>query len=138
MIVDFLDDVVADYDYTLIIDAQDTMPTTVPKNQIRHRFDDGSSSCASLADNVFPTVEFPLSVLTEEDAATILDLFSDPLKANGGERSFYWENPKDGQTYVVQFLNDDITKTDQHRLGEYTSIDRIILLIIGYKAYYTS
>ena len=133
--IDFLTQVTADYNYTLEIPAQDVMPIRHSKRQIVHTYDDGSVDVAAISDATFYVAEIKFDVLTDEQAEIILDLWDDPEKANGSERTFYWENPKDYMVYVVRIMNEDLTELIQHRLGEYTAIDSIILRIEGHKGY---
>jgi hypothetical protein len=127
----------ADYDFLLELPATVSMPTTGDKTQIIHKFDDGNISVASLSDDSYFEVEIMHDVLTEDDAGVLLDLWHDPSKANGRERTFYWENTDDSNVYVVRFM-DVVRKVSEHKLGEYTSIDRYILRIETWTHYYGS
>lgn len=49
-------------------------------------------------------VEFEFQYLTESDAGTLLDLYTLGSKAYGSMRSFYWDHPIDGHTYVLRFI----------------------------------
>ena len=135
--IDFLTPKTADYDYTLEIPAQDIMPISRSKIQILHKFDDGSVSVADVSGKSFYIAKIKFNVLSDKQAEGVLDLWDDPLKANGSERTFYWKNPKDYMVYVVRCMNEDLTELIQHQLGEYTSIDEILLRIEGYKEEYS-
>jgi hypothetical protein len=133
---DFLTEKVADYEFLLDIPATVSMPEVGDKTQEVHKFDDGSVDVASLSDTSFFEVEIQWDVLTQEDAGIILDLWHNSNKANGRERTFYWENPKDGFTYVVRFM-EPVRVVSQHTLGDYVTIERTVLRVEGFStAYY--
>jgi len=129
--IDYLSSGTADYVYLLDIDPQNEMVETGDKTQIIHTFDDGSVRVASKGNQSYFDIEYSLSVLTEVQAETILDLWHDENKANGMERTFYWVHPIDGDNYVVRFLG-VIQRKRTHQMYLYSSIDSIKLRVEAY------
>lgn len=82
------------------------LPERGIKNQVVHTADDNSEERISLSDASIWRVELEWDYLSAEDASAILDYYMDPGKANGIARSFKWDHPTDGHTYVVRFDGD--------------------------------
>jgi len=101
---DYLSEVEADYAYVFDIPPQNIMDEDGAKNQIIHTFDDGSISVVSKSTVSRFTIQLQFDVLEETDADTIIDLWHDTEKANGSERTFYWEHPIEGTVYTVRQL----------------------------------
>lgn len=131
---DYLSDTTADYTTTeLSIKPQNVLPHNGSKQQIYHRFDSGKRVVVSLSDNSFfePVVDW--GIQTPEDAGTILDMYHDTAKANGGENTFYWVHPKDGHTYVARFLEPPVKEYDA-KFPNHIRINPTRLSIEGRKA----
>ena len=128
---DYLNSGEADYEYLLDIDPQNEMNETGYKEQIIHNFDDGSVRIAAKSDQSYFDIEYSLSVLTEAQAETIIDLWHDTDKANGSENTFYWVHPIDGDNYVVRFMG-LVTRKRSHQMYLYSSIASIKLRVEAY------
>jgi len=99
---DFLSAAVPDYDYTLILKAQEVFHEEGFKNQTVHLADDNTEEVISLSSGSIFYATIPYPILSETDSGTIHDLYHDPLKANGMGRTFKWLS-HDGHIYVVRF-----------------------------------
>ena len=105
----------ADYDYTLSIDSQVSMPIISRKSQLSHEFDDGSMVVVGLSSQSFFEVDLQWEWISEENMAIIMDLWNDVNKADGMRRTFYWANSIKEydqvnmdytiHTYTARFLN---------------------------------
>lgn len=104
---DYLSAVSPDYNSTLDVSPQEVLPEIVEKNQVIHKFDDGSERVVSLDDTAIFHVKLRWNRgITKSDAGTIFDFYADASKANGMARSFKWDHPLDGHTYVVRFRSE--------------------------------
>lgn len=103
---DYVSAVTPDYDVTLDVSPQDVLTEDGSKSQVIHEADDGSEERISLGDDasVF-YVTLMWKRKDSEDIATIFDWWHDTSKANGRVRSFKWNHPTDGHTYVVRFAS---------------------------------
>lgn len=66
---------------------------------------------------------FSWNVLSASDAGTIIDFFYDASKANKMARTFKWQHPTDGSTYVVRFASDvprELLFAGHHRIKDIT------------------
>jgi hypothetical protein len=131
---DRLTSMVADYTTTtLSVSPQQILVEEMEKNQDVHLFDDGSERVISRSNACIFMVSLAwLTGISSSDAGTIMDLFSDPIKANAYSRSFYWAHPMDGHTYVAKFRS---ALTRNWRAGKSSAgkheIAQIKLKIIG-------
>ena len=134
---DYLSSKTADYapspEDILSITPQRTMTETADKNQVIHDADDGSIAVVSLSNASWFTVTLEWAAITNEDANTIFDYYNDTLKANGRERTFYWEHPTDGNTYTVRFLG-PLKRVYQAGFVTHKEISQIKLRIEGVKS----
>lgn len=108
----------------------------VDKNQVIKHFCDGSERVIVRDDTSY----FYLRVgwiegITESDAGTILDFWTDANKANGYARSFKLYNTGDGHTYVVKFRSKLIRNRSAllNPLG-IVPVDEMRFKVIGYIA----
>ena len=132
---DYLTTITPDYTATtLSVTPHSVLSQMIKKAQVVHEFDDGNISVATLGSTAFFEVTLQWDILTASDAGTILDFWADSAKANGMERSFYWQHPVDGHTYVVHFL-ENLTTDYHHGWGNnYHEVQQIKLLVKGRKA----
>ncbi len=102
---DYLSEVTADYTTTeLSVAPHNILYEEVDKNQNVHRADGGNIAVASLSSTALFKVTLQWIGITESDAGTIFDMWTDSSKANGREKTFYWQHPTDGNTYTARFL----------------------------------
>jgi len=126
---DYLNAVTADYTTaTLSVTPQQVMTEIGTKNQVVHTADDNSEEYISFSNDSIFYVTLQWEILTESDAGTIFDFFHDASKGNGITRTFYWEHPTDGHTYVVRFA-DALPRTITH--PELYGINQIRFKIAG-------
>jgi len=95
----------ADYNYTLNIPSQVSMPITGDKTQKMRKYDDGSISVVSASNQSFFEIDLQWSYIKDSNRSIIMDLWHNQNKANGIEKTFYWYNVFDTETYVVRFIN---------------------------------
>lgn len=129
----YLSAVAADYTTTtLSVTPQVIMDEDGNKRQIVHEADDGTVTVVSLsADTVFD-VSLQWDTITPANATAIMDFYHDAAKANGQERTFYWEHPLDGCTYTVRFMCklDRIYSTKQ---PGFRRIKKVTFRVVGTK-----
>ena len=68
-----------------------------------HEGRDGSEEAVILSDVSVFIVRLQWNAISASESGDIFDLFHDPVKACGIARSFKWQHPTDGHTYVVKF-----------------------------------
>lgn len=124
-----LTQITADYDSLLYIANTTVMPVTGDKNQIVHEFLDGRTAVVNLSDSFFD-VEIQFENTTDFKRQLVDILYHDSGKANGGENTFYWLNPRDSIGYVVRFLT---PIRNIYKPGHISSVDGIKMKISGYK-----
>ena len=130
---DSLSVVAADYTTTeLSVAPQKTMTEQVRKSQIVYESDDGDPTVVSKSNKSIWTATLMWTALSETDAETIEDFYCDATKANGMERTFYWQHPKDPETYTVQFMTPLVKRYDAS-MPNYIGIASVQLRIIGTK-----
>jgi hypothetical protein len=101
-IYDRVSAVTADYNYTLTIKPQGTVSEESQKNGVAHVGADGSEERVAFGTaNIF-YITIGWNILSGANSGTIFDLYNDPAKANGCQRSFYITYG-DGHTYTVRF-----------------------------------
>lgn len=122
----------ADYVSTIFsVTPQKIMPEQGDKEQIVHQFHDGTIEIVSLSDQSYFDVTVEWEFLNSTDEATVLDFWHDTNKGNGRQRTFYFEHPTDGYTYVARFLQ-PLTKV--RKRGSLVGYRSITLRIDGVKA----
>ena len=97
--------------------------------QVQYEFDNGGLDVVTLA-GVYFKVTIQWDYLSDTDGATILDFYHD--KTEGMKKSFYWQHPLDGNTYVARFST-PLTIRDVARLLA-KDLPPIQLIIEGVKA----
>lgn len=133
-IYDYVSTVVPDYSTTaLSVNPQKVLVEDVEKNQEVHGFDDGSERVINYDDDFVFHVSLQWGTgISEADAGTILDFFADTSKGNGFARSFKWDHPEDGHTYVVKFRS---KLRRRYKAGAatagYRGVDELKLKVIG-------
>jgi len=96
----------ADYTTTMLeIPSQVTLSQSGNKSQVSHDFDDGSLAVVGLSSSSYFDVQLQWNYITEANKDIILDLWHNPLKADGMRRTFYWKHPKTLKYYTVQFTS---------------------------------
>jgi len=120
----------ADYNYTLNIPSQVSLPITGDKTQHVRKYDDGGISVVTASNKSFFEIQLQWSHIKPAAHAVIMDLWHSPQKANGMARTFYWLNPKDSKNYTVRFLSPLSTV---EKPGKVTGISTITLRIEGNK-----
>lgn len=126
---DYLNSATPDYSTTtLSVNPDKVIYEKSEFNQVRHEMDDGSSKVVTINDA--PTFKVVLGWKKRNaDIQTIFDFFNDATKAKGMARTFKWEHPTDGNTYVAQFASN---MTKRIFSGEARAIDSIAMIIVGY------
>lgn len=130
---DYLDTVTPDYgddsnEAALSLTPHNVMTELSEKNQIIHTGDDNSEERISLSDDNIFRVTLSWDVITEDESGTIVDFFFDSTKGNGITRTFVWDHPTDGHSYVVRF---DGTIKRQIRPASLYDIKSITLRVVG-------
>lgn len=129
----YLDVKVADYTTVeLSVTPDNVMTEEGKKNQIIHEFDDGTVNVVTLSDSYF-TVTLQWGLISSSDKDSILDMFHSETKANGMARTFYWQHPIDGHTYVVRFMSELNISVEEEKVNVYT-ISTTKLRVEGKKA----
>jgi len=96
----------ADYTTTMLeIPSQVVLSQSGNKSQVSHDFDDGSLAVVGLSSSSYFDVQLQWNYITEANKDIILDLWHNPLKADGMRRTFYWKHPKTLKYYTVQFTS---------------------------------
>jgi len=104
---DYLPNQTADYNGVILsVEPQRTMTETSKKHQTKHEGDDGTIVVTTLSSQSYFIVTLQWYLITIAESDLIFDLWNDPGKANGIGRTFQWEHPTDGHTYVVRFEGD--------------------------------
>lgn len=98
------------------------------KNQVIHTADDNSEERISLSDDNIFRVTLQWNTITETEAGTIIDYYFDAAKGNGITRTFVWDHPTDGHSYVVRF---DGNIQRQINPASIYDIKQIALRVIG-------
>lgn len=126
---DWLETQSADYVYTLNIPSQGNMAIEPVKTQVPYFTDANEPVPISIDDSLSFIIPLFWKVLSSANAEIIMELWCDPIKANGIERSFQWYNPVDTKTYIVNFY----AKPKLNIFGGYDrrDIESIQLLIWG-------
>jgi len=128
----YLSDVTADYTtIELSVSPHSILVEQGKKNQIVYEFDDGSVQIATLSDSYF-TVTLQWDWLDDTDKNTILDMYHSSTKAKGMENTFYWQHPRDGNTYTVRFLSVMNLQHDVRKPGAFV-IPTVTLRVEGNK-----
>jgi len=127
-IYDYVSTVVPDYDSTLDIAHQDFTIEMGSKNEVVHTADDSTDRIVDLSDESIFFVKFPYKYLSEANSGTIFDLYHDEDKANGKGKSFKWDHPQDGHTYVVRF---DMDLERERKLNTNFGLGQVVLKIVG-------
>ena len=130
---DYLDVVTPDYggdssDAPLSLTPHNIMTELSEKNQVIHTADDNSEERISLSDDNIFSVTLSWDIITEDESGTIVDFYFDTNKGNGITRTFTWEHPTDGHTYVVRF---DGKIKRQIRPASLYDIKSITLRVVG-------
>lgn len=130
----YLSNKTADYTTTeFSVSPQNVMTEESVKNQILYEMDDATPYVVSLSDSYFfVTLEWVYLSTTGGDAETILDFWHDSNKGNGYERTFYWQHPKDGNTYTVRFAS-PLTRVYKAQLPSGKAISQLKLRVEGKK-----
>lgn len=103
---DYLPDATADYDYTLTEVPFVELPFTGKKAQIIHKKDDGSVRAYTVSSQSYFDVVLDYGKISQSGHGVIFDLWNDPEKCCGSERTFYLQHPVDGHTYVARFMGE--------------------------------
>lgn len=128
---DYLSVVTADYTTTtLSVTPQETMREhAVDPNVVIYEGIDGSEQRVTLGTSgtvFFVTLNW--NYLTESDCGTIIDFYYDAAKGNKTARTFKWQHPTDGSTYVVRFAS---SVPREQAPASIFSIKNITLKVLG-------
>lgn len=103
---DYLSTITADYSaVTLSVRPDKILTEEGEKSQVINVGDDGSEERISLDDDSIFYVTLQWNRITASDAGTIIGFYHDAAKANAQARTFKWQHPTDGHTYVVRFAS---------------------------------
>lgn len=101
---DFCSTVNPDYTgETLILKPQGVMWETGDKAVEIHEGRGVSEEAVILCDESVFFVQLTWKAISDSESGILFSLFHDPTKACGRARSFKWQHPTDGHTYVVKF-----------------------------------
>ncbi len=101
---DYLETGTADYiDQEFDILAQNVLSERANWNQDVHKMDGPVRRVVSFTNGVSYEVNVSFDNLSETDTDFILDMYNNPDKAKGSEKTFYWHHPTDGRIYVARF-----------------------------------
>ena len=95
-------------DYTteiLSIPSQVLIPQTGNKDQVIHTFYGGGVAVVTMSNTSFFDISIQWTNISAANKIILMDLWHNPLKANGRDRTFYWTHPKDGHTYTARFMS---------------------------------
>lgn len=113
--VDYLPAKMPDYNYTLNITPMRTMPIKGQKKQVVHEYDDESVTVIPFSSQSKFDIQLQWDWLEDADAEELLDLWHNINRANGKERTFYWQHPLESNVYVVRFMEPlTIVATSNH------------------------
>jgi len=125
---DYLETVTPDYSAaTLSVKPQQVIQEDGQLNQVVHLGADGSEEVVTYSTKKIFYVTLIFAVKTNSDIGTIFDLYFNSSKANGIAKSFKWEHPTDGHTYVVKF-RETMSRIDHH---SYQGISSLKLKVVG-------
>lgn len=117
---DYLSTVTPDYSaITLTVDPQEVVREEGQLNQVIHLGADGSEEVVTYSTKKIFYVNLLWPRKSSSSIGTILDFYYDAAKGNGLARSFKWDHPTDGHTYVVKFRDKMNRGIDyfQHGIG---------------------
>ena len=100
---DYLQAATADYTTTTLTIKPSAIRETGQKNIEINTGDDESEERVAVSLQTIFYVTLSWRHKSESDAGTIFDFYNDQAKGAGEGRSFKWEHPTDGHTYVVRF-----------------------------------
>lgn len=126
---DYLSTVSPDYNATLGVTPQNVLVEDSSWNQNVQETDDRTEQVLTLGGPFFD-VRLEWTAITAADAGTIFDFFNDTSKGKGFARSFKWDHPLDGHTYVVRFRS-KLKRTYSTAMPGYQQVDAIDLRVIG-------
>ncbi len=126
---DYLSNVTPDYNATLDVTPQRTLPEDISWHQIVQEADDRTEQVLTLGGPFFD-IRLEWAGITPADSGTIMDFYSDPNKAKGFARSFKWDHPKDGHTYVVKFRS-RLRRVYTTNMPGHHRVDALDLRVIG-------
>lgn len=125
---DYLSTVTPDYSaITLTIKPQEVVREEGQLNQSIHLGADGSEEVVTYSTKKIFYVNLLWPRKSSSDIGTILDFYYDSTKGNGIARSFKWDHPTDGHTYIVKFRDKMTRGIHYFQHG----IDNIRLKVIG-------
>lgn len=131
---DYLPTVTPDYTVAILqVSPTDVLVEAGEYRQIVYETDSASTIVTTLSTYPVFTVTLQWSYASLDDTGTILDFYLDSAKAQGQARSFYWEHPTDGHTYVVKFSG-PIQREYQAGYTTMATVSRVTLRVIGRKA----
>ena len=117
----------------LSVNPQQILTEMVDKKQEIHEYDNGAIDVVSFSDTAYFEITLQWTAITEADAGTIFDMYADTAKANGRERTFYFQHP-DGHTYTVRFMGPlRRNYTTDLSVAGYREIDSVTLRVEGRK-----
>jgi hypothetical protein len=103
------------------------MPRRISRNKVVHEFEDGRQRSKNLSTSK-QEVELQWDYISDADRSTIMDWYHNADKANGTARTFYWTDPRSGNTEVARFLGPLVTV---YEAGQLQSISKIPLKVFA-------
>lgn len=111
---DYISTVNPDYSATtLSLTPQGVIYEDGSKSVEIHEGHDGSEEAVILSDVSVFTVRLQWNAISASESGDIFDLYHDHAKACATARSFPWQHPTDGHTYVVKF-RDNLSRFKQN------------------------
>jgi hypothetical protein len=115
-----------DYAKTLKVTPTTVLPKKMSRNSFLHEFEDGKTIAVNLSSLKYDA-EMQWDYISEADRETILDWYHDSAKANGMARTFYWDDPRSGETYEARFMGPLKTSFVP---GNLQSVDKIAVRLL--------
>ena len=113
----YLSTVTPDYTgITLSTKPHNTMEVVGNKSQVAYVFKDGSHKVQEISNQSYFNVSLQWEYLSQIEYDEVSDLWHNPSKANGMEKTFPWLNPSDGERYTARFVSE--LSIDYNTVGE--------------------
>jgi len=126
---DYLSTITPDSTATFSLACQGILIEECPCDEMVINKGYGSSEEVIILSSVkmyYVTIQY--NAISRSDSGIIFDLYNDPAKANKIARSFKWQHPTDGHTYVVKFRG-NLSRFKQN--AEIYGFSTMQLMVIG-------
>lgn len=127
---DYMITVAPDNNVTLSVTPQNILVEDMTRNQVVHLGDDNSEEVISFSDTSIFHVTLQWDDVNESDSGTIVNFWLSASHGDGMAKSFKWDHPVDGHTYVVKFRSNPM-KRSRHDPPDYYTISSVVLKVMG-------